>query len=74
MHSAGEERSIVIESDLYRVQISNRGATVRSWQLTNSPTIILRREHSTWFTPTLHNKRVAGLFRWRSMTRNRNQP
>ncbi len=34
MHSAGEERSVVIESDLYRVQISNRGATVRSWQLT----------------------------------------
>src|ERR1700732_1019203 len=34
MHAAGEERSIVIESDLYRVQISNRGAVVRSWQLT----------------------------------------
>jgi YidC/Oxa1 family membrane protein insertase len=33
MHAAGEERSIVIESDLYRVQISNRGAVVRSWQL-----------------------------------------
>ena len=34
MHAAGEERSIVIESDLYHVQISNRGAVVRSWQLT----------------------------------------
>ena len=33
MHAAGEERSIVIESDLYSVQISNRGAVVRSWQL-----------------------------------------
>ena len=33
MRAAGEERSIVIESDLYRVQISNRGAVVRSWQL-----------------------------------------
>jgi YidC/Oxa1 family membrane protein insertase len=33
MRAAGEERSIVIESDLYRVQISNRGAAVRSWQL-----------------------------------------
>jgi YidC/Oxa1 family membrane protein insertase len=33
MHAAGEERSIVIESDLYRVEVSNRGATVRSWQL-----------------------------------------
>ena len=33
MHAAGEERSIVIESDLYRVEISNRGAVVRSWQL-----------------------------------------
>jgi len=33
MHAAGEEHSIVVESDLYRVQISNRGAAVRSWQL-----------------------------------------
>jgi YidC/Oxa1 family membrane protein insertase len=33
MHAAGDERSIVVESDLYRVQISNRGAIVRSWQL-----------------------------------------
>ena len=33
MHAAGEEHSIVIESDLYRVEISNRGAVVRSWQL-----------------------------------------
>jgi YidC/Oxa1 family membrane protein insertase len=27
------ERSIVVESDLYRVVLSNRGAVVRSWQL-----------------------------------------
>lgn len=33
VRAAGEERSIVVESDLYRVQISNRGASVRSWQL-----------------------------------------
>jgi YidC/Oxa1 family membrane protein insertase len=33
VHAAGEERSIVVESTLYRVQISNRGAVVRSWQL-----------------------------------------
>jgi YidC/Oxa1 family membrane protein insertase len=33
IRAAGEERSIVIESDLYRVQISNRGAVVKSWQL-----------------------------------------
>lgn len=33
VHSAGDERSIVVESDLYRVQVSNRGAVVRSWQL-----------------------------------------
>jgi YidC/Oxa1 family membrane protein insertase len=30
--AAGEEQ-IVVESDLYRVEFSNRGATVRSWQL-----------------------------------------
>ncbi|MCU1342756.1 MAG: Membrane protein insertase YidC [Candidatus Acidoferrum typicum] len=34
MHAAGEERSIVIESGLYHIQFSNRGAVVRSWQLT----------------------------------------
>ena len=33
VHAAGEERSIVIESDLYRVEISNRGAVVHSWLL-----------------------------------------
>ena len=33
MHAAGQESSIVIDSDLYRVEISNRGAVVRSWQL-----------------------------------------
>ena len=31
--AASEERSVIIESDLYRVQISNRGGVVRSWQL-----------------------------------------
>jgi YidC/Oxa1 family membrane protein insertase len=34
IRAAGEERSFIIESDLYRVQISNRGAEVHSWQLT----------------------------------------
>ncbi len=33
MHAAGQESSIVIDSDLYRVEISNRGAVVHSWQL-----------------------------------------
>jgi YidC/Oxa1 family membrane protein insertase len=33
MVAAGQETSIVIESELYRVQISNRGGVVRSWQL-----------------------------------------
>jgi YidC/Oxa1 family membrane protein insertase len=33
MRAASEERSIVVESDLYRVQISNRGAVVRGWLL-----------------------------------------
>jgi YidC/Oxa1 family membrane protein insertase len=31
--SDSEESSIVIQSDLYRVEISNRGAVVKSWQL-----------------------------------------
>ena len=31
--SDAEERTIVIENDLYRVEISNRGAVVKSWQL-----------------------------------------
>ena len=31
--SDSQERSIVIQSDLYRVEISNRGAVVKSWQL-----------------------------------------
>jgi len=30
-----QERSIVIENSLYRVEISNRGAVVKSWQLKN---------------------------------------
>jgi YidC/Oxa1 family membrane protein insertase len=33
MRSASAESSVVIESDLYRVEISNRGGVVRSWQL-----------------------------------------
>jgi len=32
---ATEERTIVIENALYRVEISNRGAVVKSWQLKN---------------------------------------
>lgn len=35
MRAASAESSVVIESDLYRVQISNRGGVVRSWQLKN---------------------------------------
>jgi YidC/Oxa1 family membrane protein insertase len=31
--SDSNERTIVIENDLYRVEISNRGAVVKSWQL-----------------------------------------
>ncbi len=31
--AASGEKSIVVESDLYRVELSNRGAVVRSWQL-----------------------------------------
>jgi YidC/Oxa1 family membrane protein insertase len=30
-----QERSIVVENDLYRVEFSNRGAVVKSWQLKN---------------------------------------
>ena len=30
-----EERTIVVENSLYRVEISNRGAVVKSWQLKN---------------------------------------
>jgi YidC/Oxa1 family membrane protein insertase len=30
---AGGEKNIVVESDLYRVELSNRGGVVRSWQL-----------------------------------------
>jgi YidC/Oxa1 family membrane protein insertase len=33
LRSASAEKSIVIESDLYHVEISNRGGVVRSWQL-----------------------------------------
>ena len=31
--SDSQERTLVIENDLYRVEISNRGAAVKSWQL-----------------------------------------
>jgi YidC/Oxa1 family membrane protein insertase len=31
--AAAQEQTIVVESDLYRVEFSNRGATVRSWRL-----------------------------------------
>jgi YidC/Oxa1 family membrane protein insertase len=31
--SDSQERTVVIENDLYRVEISNRGAVVKSWQL-----------------------------------------
>jgi YidC/Oxa1 family membrane protein insertase len=33
--SDSQERTVVIENDLYRVEISNRGAVVKSWQLKN---------------------------------------
>jgi len=35
VRAATEERSVVIESDVYRVQISNRGGVAQSWQLTH---------------------------------------
>src|SRR5262249_14025368 len=31
--SESQERTIVVENDLYRVEFSNRGAVVKSWQL-----------------------------------------
>jgi YidC/Oxa1 family membrane protein insertase len=31
--SETDERSVIIQNDLYRVEISNRGAVVKSWQL-----------------------------------------
>src|SRR5579872_3195182 len=33
MRAASAEASVVIESDLYHVEIFNRGGVVRSWQL-----------------------------------------
>src|SRR5713226_10117840 len=33
--SDSQERTIVVENTLYRVEISNRGAVVKSWQLKN---------------------------------------
>src|SRR5574337_825075 len=32
-HAAAKEHTIVVENGLYRVELSNRGAIVRSWQL-----------------------------------------
>ncbi len=32
-HGAAEEKTIVVENSLYRVELSNRGGIVRSWQL-----------------------------------------
>jgi YidC/Oxa1 family membrane protein insertase len=31
--SEGQERTIIVENDLYRVEFSNRGGVVKSWQL-----------------------------------------
>jgi YidC/Oxa1 family membrane protein insertase len=33
--SDAQERTIIVENNLYRVEISNRGAVVKSWQLKN---------------------------------------
>jgi YidC/Oxa1 family membrane protein insertase len=33
VRSESQERTIVVENDLYRVEFSNRGAVVKSWQL-----------------------------------------
>src|SRR5690242_8251175 len=33
VRSDSQERAIVVENNLYRVEISNRGAVVKSWQL-----------------------------------------
>src|SRR6202047_4683498 len=33
--SDSEERTVVVENSLYRVEMSNRGAVVKSWQLKN---------------------------------------
>src|SRR5437016_14207210 len=44
-----EERTVVVENSLYRVEISNRGPVVKSWQLKNykddaKPQRVLRSE------------------------------
>jgi YidC/Oxa1 family membrane protein insertase len=49
--SDSQESSIVIQSDLYRVEISNRGAVVKSWQLSkymddNKPQRVLDVVHA----------------------------
>lgn len=58
--AAAEEKTIVVENDLYRVELSNRGGVVRSWQLKRytddaKPPRTLdvvhadaAREHGTW--------------------------
>ena len=48
--SDSQESSIVIQSDLYRVEISNRGAVIKSWQLNkymddNKPSRVLDVVH-----------------------------
>ncbi len=35
VRSDSQERTIIVENSLYRVEISNRGAVVKSWQLKN---------------------------------------
>src|ERR1700687_729393 len=35
VRSDSQERTFVVENSLYRVEISNRGAVVKSWQLKN---------------------------------------
>ena len=48
MHAAARKRSVVIESDLYHVEISNRGGWCEAGSSRNSPTITSRRARSIW--------------------------
>jgi len=65
--SDSQERTIVVENSLYRVEISNRGAVVKSWQLKNykddaKPQRVLDVVHR------MHRSRpAAGPFPWCSM-------
>jgi YidC/Oxa1 family membrane protein insertase len=45
---ATAEKNIVVESSLYRVELSNHGAVVRSWKLKNYFDDQNRRVRSTW--------------------------